>query len=119
MTDAQDKTTDGPGRPVTELVAAGLSIVWVLAVGAYVLTGPRDAGALGLVLTLLVVFLPLALIWAAVTTLRSVRALRAEAARLQATVDAMRRDYQASQQAGGGMKPSVEKKLDEIERATR
>ena len=119
MTEAQDKTTDKPGRPVTELVAAGLSVVWVLAVGAYVLTGPQDAGSLGLVLTLLVVFLPLALIWAAVTTLRSVHALRAEAARLQATVDAMRREYQASQQAGGGMKPSVEKKLDEIERAAR
>ena len=119
MTDAQDKTAERTGKPVTELVAAGLSVVWVLAVGAYVLTGPQDAGSLGLVLTLLVVFLPLALIWAAVTTLRSVHALRAEAARLQATVDAMRREYQASQQAGGGMKPSVEKKLDEIERATR
>ncbi len=119
MTEAQDKTTDTAGKPVTELVAAGLSIVWVLAVGAYVLTGPKDAGALGMVLTLLVVFLPLALIWAAVTTLRSVHALRGEAARLQATVEAMRREYQASQQAGAGMKPSVEKKLDEIERATR
>ncbi|MBP6738169.1 MAG: hypothetical protein KA139_12080, partial [Rhodobacteraceae bacterium] len=51
--------------------------------------------------------------------LRSVHALRGEAARLQATVEAMRREYQASQQAGAGMKPSVEKKLDEIERATR
>ena len=59
-----------------------------------------DAGTLGLVMTLLVVFLPLVLIWAAVTTLRSVRALRAEAARLQATVDAMRKAYLSNGQQG-------------------
>lgn len=120
MTETEAKASRPSGAPVTEIVAGALAVVWVGAVAAYVLTGPQDSGSLGLVLTLLVVFLPLALIWAAVTTLRSVRALRAEAARLQATVDAMRRDYQASQQAGGGgLKPSVEKKLDEIERATK
>jgi hypothetical protein len=100
-----------------ELVAAGLAIVWVLAVAAYVLTGPKDAGVLGLVLTLLVVFLPLALIWAAVTTLRAVRVLRDEAARLHATVEAMRAAYVQSQQ-GSAMRPSVERKLDEIAKQT-
>jgi len=90
-------------------------VVWVIAVAAYVYTGPRDAGSLGLVLTLLVVFLPLALIWTAVTTLRSVRALRGEAARLQASVDAMRQAYVANQQTvAQGYKPSVERKLDAL-----
>lgn len=103
----------GEGRmAATEWVAVGLCVVWVAAVAAYIWTGPQTAGSLGLVLTLLVVFLPLALIWAAVTTLRSVRSLRSEAARLQATVEAMRAAYVSSQQ--GGMKPSVEKKLNEI-----
>ena len=37
MTEAQDKTTDTAGKPVTELVAAGLSIVWVLAVGVMIM----------------------------------------------------------------------------------
>ena len=105
------------GVTVTDLVAAGLSVVWVAAVLTYVLTGPADAGTLGLVLTLLVVFLPLALIWAAETTLRSVRALRGEAARLQATVEAMRQAYLAGQQ--GALRPSVEKKLDEIAASAR
>ena len=60
-------------------------------------------------MTLLMVFLPLALIWVVVITLRSVRELRAEAARLQATVDAMRASLCRSAGAGGsGMKPSVE-----------
>ncbi len=90
--------------------------------GRLCLTTPRGDGdgPLGLVMTLLVVFLPLALIWVAVITLRSVRALRDEAARLQAAVDAMRHAYVAVGPAGGGdLKPSVEKKLDEIAAAQR
>lgn len=105
------------GFSAMEWAASGLSAVWVLAVAAYVWTAPDDAGALGLVLTLLIVFLPLALIWAAVVTLRSVRALRAEAARLQATVDAMRTAYLQSQQAAvaqAASRPVVEKKLEEL-----
>jgi hypothetical protein len=94
----------------------------VVAVIAYVLLSPRaeGEGVLGLVMALLVVFLPLALIWVAVTTLRTVHGLRAEAARLQAAVDAMRHAYVAGQQGGaGGLKPSVEKKLEEIAAAQR
>ena len=102
-----------------EWAAAGLSLVWVLAVGAYFFTGTMESGVLGFVLVILAVFLPLALIWAVVTTLRSVRSLRAEAARLQATVEAMRAAYVSNQQAGTAMKPSVERKLDEIAAAAR
>jgi hypothetical protein len=96
----------------TEWVAVALCVIWVGAVAAYVWKAPPDVAPIGLVLTLLVVFLPLALIWAAAVTLRSVRALRQEAARLQATVEAMRAAYVSGQQ--GGIKPSVEKKLNEI-----
>ncbi len=111
---------DGDARfTATELVAGGLSLIWVAAVVAFLVTGPQDVGSLGLVLTLLIVFLPLALIWAAVTTLRSVRALRTEAARLQATVDAMRHAYLAAQQTQAGLKPSVERKIDEIAVSTK
>ncbi|MCU0901415.1 MAG: hypothetical protein MUC82_13105 [Cypionkella sp.] len=124
MPDLDDKPfslsrNDDPGFSAAELAAAGLAVVWVIAVLVYVLSAPEGTGTLGLVMTLLVVFLPLALIWAAVTTLRSVRVLRAEAARLQASVDAMRNAYVASQQAGAaGLRPSVEKKLDDIARQT-
>ena len=107
-----------PALGAAEWAAAGLSIVWVIAVAAWVWTAPEGTGALGLVLTLLVVFLPLALIWAAAVTLRGVRVLRAEAARLQASVDAMRAAYVASQQKAAAQ-PLVEKKLDEIAQAAR
>ena len=110
-----------PAWGPAEIVAAMLAIVWVVAVLAYVILSPATdgGGLLGLVMTLLVVFLPLALIWASVTTLRSVRELRAEAARLQSTVDAMRNAYLVSQQTAAAIRPAVEQKLDEIAAATK
>lgn len=124
-----DKTPETPpsepgfsGRTV-EIAASLLSVVWVVAVLSYILVSPPgdDVRTLGLVMTLLIVFLPLALIWVAVVTLRSVRALRAEAARLQATVDAMRASYvqNAQQVQAAAIKPSFERKLDEIAAATK
>lgn len=110
-----------PGFGPTELVASLLAGVWVVAVIAYVLLSPSNdgQGVLGVVMTLLVVFLPLALIWASVTTLRSVRELRAEAARLQSTVEAMRNAYLVNQQAAAAIKPAVEQKIDELTAATK
>lgn len=115
-----DVTAPQTSLGALEWVAGAMSLIWLGAVGAYVWTAPEGAGTLGLVLTLLVVFLPLALIWASVVTLRSVRALRAEAQRLQATVEAMRAAYVQSQQAAQAVaKPSVEKKLDELAASAR
>lgn len=118
MTEQQDKPIDlgiygrdtGIGRfSIAEMLAAALSLVWVVAVVAYVLTAPEGVGGLlSTVMTLLVVTVPLALIWAAVVTLRAVRSLREEATRLQAAVDAMRNAYVASQQtqAAAVMRPA-------------
>ena len=115
-----DVTAPQTSLGALEWVAGAMSLIWLGAVGAYVWTAPEGAGTLGLVLTLLVVFLPLALIWASVVTLRSVRALRAEAQRLQATVEAMRAAYVQSQQVAQAVaKPSVEKKLDELAASAR
>jgi hypothetical protein len=110
-----------PGRGL-EAGGAVLSLLWIGLILGYVLLAPpgSDAQTFGLVMTLLMVFLPVALIWVVVTTLRSVRALRAEAARLQATVDAMRTSYvQMQGQAQPAGKSSVERKLDEIAAVTR
>lgn len=113
----------GKSARVTEIVAGLLSIVWVVAVLSYILASPPgdDVQTLGLVMTLLIVFLPLALIWVAVITLRSVRDLRAEAAKLQATIEAMRASYvqTSAQVQAAAIKPSVEKKLDEIAAVTK
>ena len=91
-----------PPRRGLEVAGVGLSLVWVILILVYVLVTPpgSDARTLGLVMTLLMVFLPIALIWAVVITLRSIRELRAEAKRLQATVDAMRSSYVQAQAQG-------------------
>ena len=133
MTDPIEKPMDlglyarsdgATGLNGTEWMAIVLSVVWVAAVAAYVLTTSQSIGTLGTVLTLLIVFLPLALIWVAVTTLRSVRGLRVEAARLQATVEAMRAAYVANQAQAQAMaqtlmRPSMEKKLDDLAASAR
>jgi hypothetical protein len=113
--------TSGRGLELGGII---LSVIWILLIIGYVLMAPpgSDAQTFGLVMTLLLVFLPVALIWVVVTTLRSVRELRAEAARLQATVDAMRSSYvqaQSQQPTQSGVRSSVEKKIDEIAAVTR
>lgn len=108
-------------RPLSELVALGLALVWVVAVVVQMLTSPDAVltGPLSVLMTLLVVFLPLALIWGTVSTARTIRALREEAERLQIAVDAMRHAYVIGQQTGVSAKPSVERKLDELAQAQR
>jgi hypothetical protein len=108
---ASPRKSAEPVVSTTDWFAAAFSLVWVLAVAGYFLAGPINAGTLGYVFLAFMVFLPLVLLWAVVTTLRSIRTLRAESARLQATVEAMRGAYLSGQ---GGMRPSVERKLDEL-----
>ncbi|MBC7478517.1 MAG: hypothetical protein H7317_10540, partial [Pseudorhodobacter sp.] len=92
MTLPPDTSHDSGPVPglAAEWVAGLMSAAWCAAVGAYVWTTPAGGGVLGVMLTVLVVVMPLALIWGSVSTLRSVRALRAEAARLHAVVASMR-----------------------------
>ena len=102
-----------------DLIAGLLSAVWMVAIIAYFYTGQSGETSLGVVLTLLIVFLPLVLIWTAAITLRSVRALRLEAQRLQASVEAMRHAYVSHMQGGTTLKPSMERRLDEIAHSTK
>lgn len=115
---------DSRGRfSATEIVAAALSLLWLgLVVGWFALGDPGAGGPgdFGVMLALFVVFLPIALIWVAATTARTVRGLREEAARLQVAVDAMRQAYLQQQQSSAATtRPSVERKLDEIAAAQK
>lgn len=103
-------------RPVSDLVAGLLAVVWVVGVVAWLMLAAPEDRPEGL-LSLLILFLPLALLWVAVTTSRQVRALRDEAARLQVTVDALRHAYVLTQQTGA--RSTVEKRLDEIAAAQK
>ncbi len=123
-----EEQTDGlaprpaPGKYTLELSAVALSLVWALLILGYLILSPPgdDVQTAGLVMTVLMVFLPLAVIWGVVITLRSVRELRAEAARLQATVEAMRTSYvQTQSQMPAQGKSAVERKIDEIAAVTK
>jgi hypothetical protein len=105
-----------------EIVAIILSLIWLAAVAVFFLGSDSPSGGdttpLGNVLTVLAVIMPIALIWVAASTARTAKGLRQEAARLQASIDAMRAAYVEQQQkAALDLKPAVVEKLDELVRA--
>jgi hypothetical protein len=107
------KTEGRPEILPIDVLAGVLSAVWLVSTFAYFWRGAAQENSAGLVLTVLVVLLPLVLIWAAAITLRAVRALRAEARRLQASVDAMRQALAASQQSSAAPRPPAERRPDD------
>lgn len=128
--DASLKASERPEAAVvtaTEVIALVLSVLWLIGVGAFFWAMPRDAAPAGepvdslrFVITLMAIFLPIAMIWIAALAARSARIVREESFRLQAAIDAMRQTYVADRQARGvGIEPTVEKKLNEIARAAQ
>lgn len=69
-----------------------LGIIWAAGVLVFAILSPPAGGTtfLTLAMTVLVVLLPLALIWLALTTLGTLRELRAETAALHAALDTLR-----------------------------
>ncbi len=116
----------------SEAIALALSLIWLAGCAAFFLVlggGVReDASAQGLsanplqfVLTILAVFMPVAIIWVAAAAARSARIMREESARLQAAIDGMRHTYLQHQQTAGlgPVASKVEQKLEEIVRVQR
>jgi hypothetical protein len=118
---------DRPPVSSTEIVAGGLSVVWLLGIllfFAFVSGDGAGTGArvdsLRFVITLIAIFMPIALIWVAASAARSSRIIKEESARLQTAINAMRHTYIEQQQSGVvGVKTSVENKLEEIVAAQR
>jgi len=114
---------DPPAPRITgiELIAIILTLLWLGAVAFFFLG--RDGGdgsstPLNGVLSALAILMPIALIWVAASAARTAKGLREEAARLQASIDAMRAAYVEQQQkASLDLKPAVVEKLDELVKA--
>ena len=111
-TDTED--TLRAGRPgafrlsATEIIALVLSLGWLAVAGLFFLTAPAAPpdvapDPLRFVLTMLAIFLPVAMIWVAAASARAARVMREEARRLQSSVDAMRQTYLADRQGRAGM----------------
>lgn len=108
-----------PGRATIEWLAVAATLLWLAGAGAMLWTAPEGAGPLGRTLMAVATILPILLIWLAVLTARSARALRAEAARLQALVDTMRAASLAQAQGGVREGPNLERRLQELMAAQR
>jgi len=119
-----DKPKHG-GITVIEVTAIVLSGLWLLAAAAYSIARDTQAATdanegTQFLVTMLAVFMPVAMIWVAATAARSSRVMREESQRLQAAIDAIRQAYIAEAQGRGlTSEPSVARKLDEIAAATR
>lgn len=118
------KTQRARGLTAADVTAIVLSLLWLGGSALFFLLAPGAGGPgfdpMTFVMTLLAVVMPVALIWVAASAAKSARIMREESARLQAAIDAMRHTYIAQQQtAVAGVKPSVEKKLDEIAAAQK
>jgi hypothetical protein len=105
-----------------EVVALVLSLLWLAMVLFFYLTSAPSQGSgsdpLDFVMTILGVFLPVALIWVAASAAKTARTMREESARLQAAIDAMRHAYVEQQQmAGMSIRRSVEDKIESLARA--
>ncbi len=115
-----------PHRSVTgiEVIAIAISLIWLAgAIGFFFLT-PTDGAAgfdsIRFMVTMLAVFMPVAMVWVAATAARASRVMREESQRLQAAIDAIRHAYVVqSQRSAIGPEPLVSRKLDEIAATAR
>ena len=117
-------------RPETiteiEVIALVLSGLWLLGSLFFFLilrddsTAGDGAESLRFLMTMLAIFMPVAMIWVAATAARASRVMREESQRLQAAIDAIRQAYLSQQQNNHlRTEPSVARKLDEIAAAAR
>lgn len=117
----QDAADDARVAP-SDVIAGVVSVIWLALVGGFFLLADSSAGTggIGFVMTLIAIFLPIALIWVMALTARTAAAMRAETRRLQAAVDAMRHSYVAQTQAANtrqGPERAVEPAMKEHEGA--
>ena len=86
---------DRPGAPSVsgiEIAAVVLSLIW-LVVSVVFLVLPGRVETSSFIVTLLAVFMPVAMIWVAAMAMRASRIMREESARLQTAIDAIRNAY--------------------------
>ncbi len=109
-----------------EVAAMVASFIWLsgVVISFLVLKPGNDADVdyLEFLMTALVIFMPIAMIWISTTAARSSRLMREENAHLLAAIEAMRRTYVAQSQGhspSGVIEPLMAQKLDEIAAVTR
>lgn len=113
-----------PSVSGVELIATALSLIWLLGTVVFFLVlepSTESLSALQFLMTVLAIFMPIAMIWVAALVTRSSRVMREEGMRLNAAIEALRQNYlqQAQTSTRQPLEPSINKKLDEIAAAQR
>lgn len=84
MANSSNTTGDDPKVTPVEIIAVTLSLIWLVGVSVFFLVLPGDEGeatgldSLRFVMTLMAIFLPIAMIWLAAMAARSSRVMREE-----------------------------------------
>jgi len=98
--------------------AIALSLLWLLAVGSFLLFADDESGRL--VVTVAAVLLPIAIVWIGAAAVHLDGVLHTESRRLRSVADAVRRVQTPVQRTDGETaRASTERKLDEIAAAQR
>jgi hypothetical protein len=113
---------ENEGITGVEIAALVVTVVWIGLTSWYFLAAEvADATVMRFLLSVMVIVMPVALIWVAALSIRAARVMRAESARLQAAIDAIRQAYVAQTQSGKGAPPHPQliKRLDDIASAQK
>lgn len=128
MSERPSKTPIVKSGQISMIEAIGivLSVIWIVGVALFFwVVGSPDDGSVGNslrgVLTVIAIFMPVAMIWVAVAAARSARIMREESQRLQTAIDSLRETYVSGQapSADTSDQPAVERKLEEIVKSTK
>ena len=112
------------GLQPADMIAGALSVLWIglMAILLMVLPQPAEGSfdPSRFLMSLLALFLPVALIWVGATAAKSARLMREESSRLHAAIDAMRHAYVSQDaQPAGNLPVPLEQKLEEIVHAQK
>lgn len=123
-----DPAAPDEGMTLGEVLAILLAVGWIAVSAWYFFVMTKESSGtdpLRFVMMLLAVFLPVAVIWVALTAARSARIMREESRRLQAAIDGLRKSVIDERQArvkaeqAVTQSPAVEKHLSRLASATK
>lgn len=111
--------TQGQGTQRIEWLGVVLAVVWI-AVSGYILVSP-GSNRIAALMSVLLVFMPVAILWLSVILIRTSQKMRSESQKLQIAIEALRKAYIDQSKMSGipATEATVARKLDSIAESQR
>jgi len=111
--------TQGQSTQAIEWLGVALAILW-LCVSGYILMMPIEGNA-NMLASMLIVFMPVAILWLAVIVIRTSQKMRQESQKLHVAIEALRKAYidQSKMNGAPATEASITRKLDSIAESQR